>query len=436
MNLSVVLEWLGSGGIVRALRHRDFTIFQCGIWTVNSGVWVQRIAVGWLTWTLTGSGAWLGIVALAQAIPAMVLMPFAGALGDRVDRVALMRVTQVFSVVLAGALAVLVWLDLITIWILLAYVVLFGLNNTIALPARMSIAPSLVPKADLPAAIAVNSVGYSIATFIGPAAAGVIIDQGGIAAAFVVNAVLYIPMLAALRIITPHTAEHRARAGGGNLLTDVVEGLRYVGAHVGIGPVLLLLFLSSMLARPVNDLLPGFADEVFGRGAGGLAMLASVFGIGGVAASLWLANRNRMEGTTRIFMGGLLVAAVFLFVFAVGRDFHVALICMIALGLANGMYMNAGQILIQTAVAGDMRARVMSLYTLTYRVGPSIGALTMGSLASLYGFPAPVAGGAVLLLLFWIAVLPRFRRVATGLEGATGQGEPAAPTAAIRPSPQ
>ena len=120
-------------------------------------MWVQRVGIGVLTWDLTHSPAWLGGIALAQAIPSMVLVPFAGAVADRTDRVRMLRATQIFSALVGGVLAWMVISGAITIYWLTALVIVLGVANTIGLPARMTIAPTLVPREDLSAALATNS---------------------------------------------------------------------------------------------------------------------------------------------------------------------------------------------------------------------------------------------------------------------------------------
>lgn len=407
--------WFRKSGLYRSLRHRDYAIFSAGSWVSAAGMWVQRVGIGVLTWELTHSPAWLGGIALAQALPSMFLVPFAGAVADRVDRVKLLGGTQVLSAVLGGVLAWLIVADLITIWLLALFAVLIGVANTIGLPARMTIAPTLVPRADLSAALATNSVFFHSTSFIGPAIGGLLIAQFGIGSAFVANALSYIAMWVALLFINPLVAEHKA--GGHGILSDVLEGLRYTAAHRGIGPAILLTTLVAFLARPLADLLPGFVDVVFQREPEvGVATFLSAFGIGGMLVSLWLANRGRIEGMTRIFIVASLLIALATGLFAVTPSYWVAVGLMVLIGGAGTVSQSGAQMLVQQAVDGSMRARVLSLYTLNYRAAPSLGALLMGWLSAVFGLQAPVVGGAILCALAALWLMRRHHVLVEELE--------------------
>ena len=158
----------------------------------------------------------------------------------------------------------------------------------------------------------------------------------------------------------------------------------------------------------------------------------SAFGIGGMAASLWLANRNRIEGTTTILLLGTATSGVLTAVFASTDSFAAALAIMVVLGAAGSATMNGAQILIQNAVEGSMRARVMSLYSFNYRAAPALGAMAMGGASTVVGLQFPVAAGALLLLAIWYWVFLR-RRLRQALE--TGGGAPLEARPKVEESP-
>ncbi len=157
-------------------------------------------------------------------------------------------------------------------------------------PARLALVPSLVPEKDLGAAVAINSVIFNTARFVGPMFAGVAIVWSGVAATFAANALSYVVFLFALTRIrvaptVAETAEH------GSFAADLREGIRYTATHPGIAPLLLLLIALGIGGRPLNELLPGFAADVFRSGAGGLSILASAIGGGAILGGVWLAHR-------------------------------------------------------------------------------------------------------------------------------------------------
>jgi len=176
----VVLEQLRRpagtfGNISRAFAHRNYRVYVAGNSVSLIGWWLERVAVGWLAWTLTHSGTWLGLIALADFLPVLFLSPFAGVLADRRDRVGTIRITQWVGCAQATLLAVLVTIDAMTIELLLTLVLLLGIASGFSQPSRLALIPTLVNRESLPSALAINSVVFNLARFIGPALAGVVI---------------------------------------------------------------------------------------------------------------------------------------------------------------------------------------------------------------------------------------------------------------------
>ncbi|MCH8091565.1 MAG: MFS transporter [Proteobacteria bacterium] len=406
----------GLGRVRRALGHRNHFLFAAGMAPSLITLWMQRLAVGWLTWELTHSPAWLGIIAFADLFPSVVLSPLAGALIDRVDPMRPMVLCQIVFLVQALILAVLSFAGLITIEILLALELLLGLTHPFNTASRYTILPSLVPRADLSVTIAINSSLYNVARFIGPAAAGAVIVIGGVSWAFAGNVLGYLVFLLALFRMDVAPPERGARSKAG-LFGDVAEGWRYTVAHPGIRPVLALLIITAVVSRPVVDLLPGFAGDVFHRGAGGLAWLTAAMGLGAMGGALWLTLRGALTGLTTITITAVLFLALALLAFTATDNFFLALVFLALSGFAMVVNGIGSQTLIQSSVTSAMRGRVMSLYALIYRGMPALGAVGMGWLAEGFGLPATLGGGAVLCLIAWGWAARRRRGMAVALEG-------------------
>ena len=148
----------GLGNVVLAFSHRNYRIYAGGNAVSLVGIWMQRVAVGWLAWTLTHSGTWLGVMSMAEFFPVVFLSPIAGALADRRDRVGIIRVTQIAGSVEATLLAVLVYTGTITIQLLFVLTLLLGVFNAMAQPSRLALIPTLVDRAALPSALAILSL--------------------------------------------------------------------------------------------------------------------------------------------------------------------------------------------------------------------------------------------------------------------------------------
>ena len=268
-------SWLG--GIGPALGHRDYRLYSIG-----------------------ASASFLGIVTFCEVVPIIALVPLTGAVTDRLGAYRIFRAGQISGSGVMVALALATALDAMTIELLLALVVLNGINMSFMQPSYFALVASLVPREDLSSAVALQSSMVQTARFIGPAIAGALLVWQGAAAAFAVNAVSYLGMVAALLALSYRDPARPAGTAGG-LLGDVAQGLRYVAGHQAIRTLVLMTIAFSVLLRPVVELLPAFASEVFGRGADGLATLLSAAGAGAMVGSLWLARRGTTGGLTRLF---------------------------------------------------------------------------------------------------------------------------------------
>lgn len=403
--------------IARAFAHRNYRVYVIGNSISLIGWWLERVAVGWLTWTLTHSGAWLGLVALADFLPVLVLAPFAGVLADRRDRVWTIRITQWIGCAQASVLAILVVYDVMTIEILFALVLMLGIANGVAQPSRLALIATLVDRQSLASALAINSVVFNLARFIGPALAGLVIAEIGIAAAFAANAVGYIAFqisLLNLRGLPPQPA-----VGRQNVLRASSEAFSYAYRHPGIGPMLLLFVVTTIGTRGFIELFPGFADRVFDRGPQGLAMLTSTVGLGAICGASWMVLRSAITGLAHVVLVCTLLMSLAILAFTATDVFYLALPCAFVAGAMMTITGTGAQTLIQAAVDDRMSGRVMALYGMIFRAGPAVGAVLMGTLSEYVGLRLALALGAIVSGGFWLATRFHHERMAVGLERPT-----------------
>ena len=393
-----------SSGAFAALRQRNFGLYTLGSGVSLIGMWVQRIAIGWLTWELTRSGTWLGLIAFADLFPTVLLTPLAGVVADRYDRLRITIVSQYLAMGQAVLLAALTLTGQITIWWLLVLSLFVGVVWSFNTAARLSMIPNLVERRYIPSAVALNAAAFNVARFIGPALAGAIMALWGAGEAFAFNALTYVVFIVALMKMRLLDVETGGRARGG-MLAQSFDGIAYARRHPGIGPILLLLIAMAVGVKPMLELLPGFADAVFHSGVEGLAQLTAAAGLGALITAIWLAQRGRMTGLTRIAMLALAVSAGAIAVFTATDWFPLGLAACFCFGVTITMAGTATQSLMQNAVEGHMRGRVMSLYGLVYRGAPAAGALVMGAAADLVGLRWALASGGVICVaaLIWIA---------------------------------
>jgi MFS family permease len=240
---------LSSRLIALPLRNANYGLFAAGSGVSLIGTWMQRIAIGWLTWEMTRSGLWLGIVAFADFFPVLLIGPIAGAAADRWDRLRVVKISQVVSLVQATLLFALTAAGYMNIGLLVALTAFQGIVVAFNQPARLALVPSLVAETDLASAVAINSIVFNTARFIGPMLAGLAIVWSGVAAAFAANALSYVAFLAALtriRVVSSAAPGGKQRS----FAADLHEGIRYTATHPAIAALLLLLIATGIGGRP------------------------------------------------------------------------------------------------------------------------------------------------------------------------------------------
>jgi MFS family permease len=395
------------GGIGRALRNAVATV----------GRWLYRMAVGWLTWELTHSTGWLGIIAFADTFPTVVLSLLAGAIADRVGYFRVVRISQFLTAGVAGLFAGLALAGDITIELVLVLTILHGSLEALSTPARMAAVHSLVPRADLSAAIALQSTTFNGARIIGPAIAGVLIVWLGSGAVMAAATLTYVVFFVVLLGIDIDETE-RSQKVSLDIVEDIAKSLRYAFGNPGIRFVMIILAAGGRLVRPYIDLLPGFAAQVFAGGAQAFAILLSSIGVGATAAGLWLAQRGETSGLTRIVTLHLLVMSAALVAFTLLDHLWLAAAALVVCGFWMLTGSVGCQTLVQNATESAVRARVMSLFILISWGLPALGALAMGWLASFFGLRATIGAGAALALALWLWA----RREAGGLAPALERG--------------
>ena len=412
-------SWLGT--VAPAFAHRNYRVYVSGNAIGLIGTWLQRVSVGWLAWTLTHSGAWLGVMSMAEFFPVVFLSPLAGVLADRRNQVNVIRTTQAIGGAQASLLAILVYTGAITIEWLFALTLLLGITNSFAQPSRMALISNLVDRSALPSALAINSIVFNSARFIGPAIAGIVIAQVSVGAAFALNAATYVWFFATMTRLRQVAAISGMAAR--NVLKASGEAYLYVSRHPGIAPMLLLFTITTIATRGYVELFPGFADHVFGRGAAGLSVLVSTVGLGAICGGAWMLRRPGLTGLTSVVLGHTLVISLAILAFTATDQFYIALPFVFIAGAAMVITGVGAQTLIQASVEPQMRGRVMALYGMIFRAGPALGALLIGSLSESFGLRLPLAVGAAISVAVCALTWARQRRVAPHLETESPHGE-------------
>lgn len=385
-------------GILPVLKNPLFRRYIMGNGISLLGAWVQRVGIGWLTWELTHSGFWLGAIAFADLFPALIIGPFAGVWADRYDRRNILLLNQLVAAMIATVLFVLISIGAINIYGLFVLSLGLGITSSIALPARLALVPMLVKSQDVPAAVALNSVLFNTARFVGPMIAASLIAWSDVSWVFLVNGFTYAVM--AVVMYTIPSGLHTVKvAGDSHILTEIWEGVRYAGDHKIIRAIMLIILAVAVFSKPVAELLPGFADGVFGKGAVGLALMTQAMGVGALLGGICLAQFNNTARLPTIVLGGFLSCGITGCLFGMSNNFTLSLVVLLFMGMAVSVTGICTQTLIQHSVKEEVRGRVMSLWGLIFRGAPALGVIIMGALSDLSSLGSVVLGSSIFCLV-------------------------------------
>jgi MFS family permease len=380
-----------------ALRHRDFRLFWSGQLVSLIGTWMQSVGQAWLVLELTQSPFQLGLVTALQFIPVLLLSPVGGAVTDRLRKRHIILVTQATMMVQAFVLAALVCSGHVRYWHVAVLATIYGLGRALDIPARQAYVTDLVGRADLPNAVALNSVVFNGARIVGPAVAGLLIARFGVAPAFFLNGVSFLAVLAALLAI--RTDGHPDPAGRLGLRAGLLGALTFATGTPTIAFTLGLMIVASLLVLNFNVIVPLIAYQVLQAGAHGFGVLMAAVGAGAMigAVGLTLFRRDRPSRTALTVTAGLLCAGVS--ALALVGHFGVAAAVLAVLGCCQIVFTTGCNTTLQLSSPDRLRGRVMGLYALAFAGMTPFGSLLIGTIAEQWGVrvACAVTGGAGLL---------------------------------------
>jgi MFS family permease len=376
-----------TGSTFAALRVRNFRIYATGQAFANTGVWVQNIALDWLTLELTGSPAAVGIAMALQFLPILLFGMHGGMIADRYPKRTILLVTQLCSASVATTLAVLTISGHITVGAIYVMALVGGFVVALDNPTRQSFVGEVVPAQYVRNAIALNAAVFQTTRLVGPAVSSILIGTVGSGWAFAVNALLYVGptiTLASMRTAELHRTTPLPREKG-----QLRSALRYVRdrPHVGWTIALVGVFGTFGLNFPV--VLTAMASETFHAGAGMYGTFNIVIAVGSIAGALIAGGRSHSRLRLILLLGAAFGAAQTLAAFAPTlTTFTVVLVVM---GVTNLAFQAIANSSVQLWVDPEYRGRVMGLYVLVFMGGTPIGGPIIGWITENVGVRAGMA---------------------------------------------
>lgn len=362
---------------------RTFGPWFFGNLTSNAGNWLFNVTAAIVVFRITGSAFVVGLVSVAQYLPLVLFAPLAGAWSDRADRRKLLFAGQAVAAGFAAALATLLVVvgveGLTGPWPIILTALAIGCGQAVANPALNSLVPFLVTDDNLAEGVALTSMTFNIGRALGPAVAGVLLATLGPEAAFVINAVSFLPLLVALLVIRPRAQQRRA-----DVDRSIRAGLRYVRANRDIVLILLGVGATGFAADPSITLSPPLAAEL----GGGDALVATMVSGFGIAATITAAIAGRLQrrfGGLRVAAAGMLLMAAGLIVAGLAPVPAVAIAAFCANGSGFVLSLTGFTTALQRRLPDELRGRVMALWSVFFLGNRPIAAALDGAAADLVG---------------------------------------------------
>ena len=378
-----------------SLAFRDFRVLWLGAFASTVGTWMQKVAQSWLILDLTKSSFFLGLDDFLGQLPILLFTVVGGVVADRYDRRQLLMGSQYVQMTTAFTLAALVWTGYVRIEYILVLSCITGLAQAFGGPAYQSLMPTLVPKAHLPNAIALNSIQFNLSRIVGSLLAGAALAAFGTAICFGLNGLSFLVVIAALlslsiRHIKP---EHKP------LLQEMRGGFSYVKREPALIALTVVAFLTTFLGLPLMTFLPVFARDVFAGEIGLYSRMMAFSGFGSVVGALIVAWMGRFKHMGRTLLMVQVVFGLIVAAFAMSRTLWLSEVLLFCAGIAAMLVTALTTSLVQLIVPDHLRGRVVSIYMVAFRGGMPLGSLATGFASNYVSVPVVLAinGGLVSL---------------------------------------
>lgn len=335
---------------------------------------MQTIAQGLLVLKLTNSGTMLGIIIALQFLPILLFGPIGGVIADRFPKRKILYCTQSAAGALAVILGILVWTQLVQVWMVGVLAFCLGLVNMVDNPTRQTFLPEMVGKETLFNAVTINSWEVNLTRLIGPSLAGIVAATIGLTACFLLNGISYIAVLIVLSLMTTEDLFPAPRSK--KVSGQLKEGLAYIRGNSVLRNTLVMLALVGTFTYEFPVILPLLAEFTFHNLKFGYAALTAAMGFGAVVGGLFVASRKKNSPRQLIVATSIFSIAMFLV--AISPTLPVAIIAMMLVGAASINFTSLGNITLQLESLPEMRGRVMSFWTIGFLGTTPIGGPIIG----------------------------------------------------------
>jgi predicted MFS family arabinose efflux permease len=395
--------------VFKCFQYRDFRVMWIGACTSSVGTAMQQMAQSWLVLQLSKSAFMLGLDSFLGTIPIVLFSLLGGVFADRTQRQKLLLGSQYVQLSCAFFLMFLFATHVVQFWHILILSFVVGTAQSFGGPAYQALIPSLVKPADLPNAIALNSIQFNLARIIGPTLGGLALTSLGAAWCFGLNGLSFVAVIISLLIIHPAFVPQKS---GETMMESMKKGFSFVREQPAMEGLIFLAFSMTLLAFPLITFLPVFAKEVFHGGPAVYTGFLVCSGAGSICGALVVAGMGKFkkQGQTALLM--LVALGVMISGFSLSRNKILSCAFVFFAGsLLLGVFATISS-LVQAITTDQMRGRVMSVYNVAFRGGMPFGSLIVGALVKQFTAPVVLATNGILLSLLGIYFLTVQRKVA------------------------
>lgn len=377
-----------------SLRYPLFRRYWFGHLALVTSSTMEYIALAWLVLELTGSPLALGLTGLSQAIPSIALTMVGGVMADRMDRRNLMALGSGIVAICFFVLGTLVIAGQVQVWHVVVVAFALGCVRTVEQAARHGLFPHLVPREQIPNAVALGSLGWQVPRPIGPAIAGLLIAAFGVGPTLCTAGAA--STLAMTLFITLPSRKAERSDEQQSVLRDAIEGVDFIRRDQVYYGLMGMAFVNAAFGMSYLIILPVLARDVLEVGSEGYGFLQTGFGIGGLIGALSAAALATWAGKGRQAIVGAGCFGALLVGVGLSPWYGLTFGLLFLLGIANQFYTTTITSTLQMNLPDQLRGRVMGVWGLNWSLIP-IGGAVMGAIAEYFGPPAAlVVGGLVI----------------------------------------
>jgi len=358
---------------------------------------MQRTAVVWVVYSMTGSAYWVGIAIFAEQFPSFLFSIPGGVAADRYNRHKIIKTTQILSIGQSVLMAIMVLTGHTTIWAILVLSIILGIINAFDVPARQTLLHEVVEDpADLPSAIALTTATASLSQVLGPVLSGLVLSLFGAAVCFFLNAASFGAVMISLILMKLPTVPPKNKDK--KVLAEFADGFAYLSRSPNLGWLIMLVALVSLLVFPYNTVLPVFAKEIFKGNATTFGLINGFIGAGAVVATIFLASRKKGAPLKKILLICIVIMGIGVTCFSHIRYFPLAMFFGMLIGFGTMAQFTIANIIIQSDSAPEMRGRVMGILLMAMFGMLPVGSMVVGAISQRIGAPTTMLAEGIIAI--------------------------------------